>query len=225
MSFRLVRQACRELYRKAYRCTPGGLGALHEGSEHFIIDILDGANLVCIHAGRVTIQAKDIQFVQRLIDVKKNYKTDEPMTGVGGLLKRQRIARQVATALQQQRHGTHGGQGETSGSLGQNDSDSDDDDDRRGRQSGNQANFKGGSSRKRRNEDNSDDENRGSKQAKNKGGSGSKRTSTDEDESDDDDRRKRKEKEKEDEEKESKRQKAERKVRKEAENKAAEEEL
>ena len=95
------------------------------------------------------------------------------MTGVGGLLEQQHIARQVATALQQQRRGTHGGQGETSRSLGQNDSDSDDDDDdRRGGQSGNQANFRGGSSRKRRNEDNSDDENRGSKQAKNKGGSG-----------------------------------------------------
>ena len=216
MSFRLVRQTCRELYGKAYCWTPGALGALHEGSEHFIIDILDGANLVCIHAGRVTIQAKDIQLVQCLIDVKKNYKTDELMTGVGGLLERQHIARQVATALQQQRCGTHGGQGETRGSLGQNDSDSDDDDDRRGGQSGNQANYRGGSSRKRRNEDNSDDENRGSKQAKNKGGSGSKRKSTDEDESDNDDRRKRKEKEKrkEEEEKESKRQKAERKVRK-----------
>ena len=113
---------------------------------------------MCIHAGRVTIQAKDIQLVQRLIDVKKNYKTDEPMTGVGGLLKRERIDRKVATGLQQRR-GTHGRDGETSQSLGENDSDSDDDDDRRGGQSGNKANFRGGSSRKRRNEDNTDDEN------------------------------------------------------------------
>ena len=36
------------------------------------------------------------------------------MTGVGGLLEWQCIARQVATALQQQCRGTHGGQGETS---------------------------------------------------------------------------------------------------------------
>ena len=65
---------------------------MHEGSEHFMIDILDRANLLAIHAGRVTILPKDVQMILHLLDVSENYKTDKPMTGLGGRLERDRFA-------------------------------------------------------------------------------------------------------------------------------------
>lgn len=88
---------------KAYRWTPGALGAIHEGSEKFMIDILDWGNLVAINAGRVTIAPKDVQLVMRIREVTHNYKTDEVQTGPGGALQRQSRALRTAYDLQRQR--------------------------------------------------------------------------------------------------------------------------
>ena len=43
---------------------------------------MENSNYAAIHAGRVTIQAKDIQLVMRILDVKDGYKTDSPVTGL-----------------------------------------------------------------------------------------------------------------------------------------------
>ena len=43
---------------------------------------MENSNYAAIHAGRVTIQAKDIQLVMHILDVKDRYKTDSPVTGL-----------------------------------------------------------------------------------------------------------------------------------------------
>ena len=43
---------------------------------------MENSNYAAIHTGRVTVQAKDIQLVMRILDVKDGYKTDSPVTGL-----------------------------------------------------------------------------------------------------------------------------------------------
>ena len=43
---------------------------------------MENSNYAAIHTGRVTIQAKDIQHVMRILDVKVGYKTDSPVIGL-----------------------------------------------------------------------------------------------------------------------------------------------
>ena len=43
---------------------------------------MENSNYAAIHIGRVTIQAKDIQLIMRILDVKDGYKTDSPVTGL-----------------------------------------------------------------------------------------------------------------------------------------------
>ena len=64
---RLVREVCRELNREL-RFQSTALLALQEGAESFLVNMFEGVNLCAIHAGRVTIQPKDIQLWNRMID-------------------------------------------------------------------------------------------------------------------------------------------------------------
>ena len=64
-----------------YKWTVGALKAIHEGSEAFLITILEYGNLAAIHGGRVTIMPKDIQLVMKIKEVMAVYKSDEPLTG------------------------------------------------------------------------------------------------------------------------------------------------
>ena len=40
--------------------------ALHEGAESYMISLLEDANLLAIHARRVTVQPRDIQLARRI---------------------------------------------------------------------------------------------------------------------------------------------------------------
>ena len=65
-----------------YRWSAGALGAIHEAAEHFLITLLENANLCAIHAKRVTVSVSDVQLVIKMLDLKKNFKTDESVTKV-----------------------------------------------------------------------------------------------------------------------------------------------
>ena len=48
------------------RWTLGAVDALHEGAEDYLITLLEDANLLAIHARRITVQPRDIQLAQRI---------------------------------------------------------------------------------------------------------------------------------------------------------------
>ena len=70
------------LMKQTYRWTAGALEVLHEAAEHFLITLLENANMCAIHAKRVTVSQKDIEFVIKLLDLKKNFKTNDSVTQV-----------------------------------------------------------------------------------------------------------------------------------------------
>ena len=65
-----------------YRWSVGALGAIHEAAEHYLITLLENANLCAIHAKHVTVSVNDVQLVIKMLDMKKNFKTDESVTKV-----------------------------------------------------------------------------------------------------------------------------------------------
>ena len=77
--FRIIREVTQELTGKKYRWTVGALSAAHQGSEAYIITILEKGNLAAIHTGHVTLMPKDIQLAMRLADVTQNFKTTKPV--------------------------------------------------------------------------------------------------------------------------------------------------
>ena len=48
------------------RWTKGALEALHESSEDYMVGLMEDANLLAIHARRVTLQPRDIQLARRI---------------------------------------------------------------------------------------------------------------------------------------------------------------
>ena len=68
------------LTKQNYRWTAGALQALQEAAEHFVINLLENANMCAIHAKRVTVSKKDIELVIKLLDLKKNFKTNDSVT-------------------------------------------------------------------------------------------------------------------------------------------------
>ena len=78
--FRVICDVTRELCGD-YKWTIGTLKAIHEGSEAFLITILEYGNLAAIHSGRVKIMPKDIQLMMKIKEVMAAYKSDEPLTG------------------------------------------------------------------------------------------------------------------------------------------------
>ena len=48
------------------RWTQGAIEAMHEGAESYMISLLEDANLLAIHARRITVQPWDIQLVRRI---------------------------------------------------------------------------------------------------------------------------------------------------------------
>ena len=71
-----------KIARKSFKWTEEALDALHEGSEAHVIAILEKANLVVIHAGRVTLMPKDIDLAMKLSNATENYKTTTSVTVV-----------------------------------------------------------------------------------------------------------------------------------------------
>ena len=52
------------------------LEALHEASEAYLVDLLEDANLLAIHARCITLQPRDIQLAQRIRGENTWYQTD-----------------------------------------------------------------------------------------------------------------------------------------------------
>ena len=48
------------------RWTKGALEALHEAAENYMVGLMEDANLLAIHARRVTLQPRDIQLARRI---------------------------------------------------------------------------------------------------------------------------------------------------------------
>ena len=48
------------------RWTGGAIEAIHEGVESYMISLLEDANLLAIHARRITVQPRDIQLARRI---------------------------------------------------------------------------------------------------------------------------------------------------------------
>ena len=84
--FRVIRDISRELGGEHLKWRTGALEAIHCGAESFLVKLMENSNYAAIHAGRVTLQAKDIQLVMHILDVKDMFKTDTPVTGLKKLI-------------------------------------------------------------------------------------------------------------------------------------------
>ena len=56
------------------RWAKGGIDALHEAVENYLVGLLTDANILAIHARRITVQPRDIQLARRIrIDMDWEY--------------------------------------------------------------------------------------------------------------------------------------------------------
>ena len=58
---RVITQKC------PMRWTKGGIEALHEAAENYLVGLLTDANILVIHARRVMVQPRDIQLARRIM--------------------------------------------------------------------------------------------------------------------------------------------------------------
>jgi histone H3 len=63
---RLVRELAQEHYHGALRFQSAAILALQESAESYLTSLFEDANLLCIHAKRVTIQRKDMMLARRI---------------------------------------------------------------------------------------------------------------------------------------------------------------
>ena len=80
--FRVIHDISRQIGGEHIKWQREALEAIHCGAESFLVKLMENSNYAAIHAGRVTIQAKDIQLIMHIFDVKDGYKTDSPVTGL-----------------------------------------------------------------------------------------------------------------------------------------------
>ena len=55
-----------EYVRCPLRWTRGAIDAIHEAAEIYLVNLLEDANLLAIHARRFTVQPRDIQLARRI---------------------------------------------------------------------------------------------------------------------------------------------------------------
>ena len=48
------------------RSAKGGIEALHEAAENYLVGLLTDANILAIHVRRITVQPRDIQLARRI---------------------------------------------------------------------------------------------------------------------------------------------------------------
>ena len=63
---RLIRELSRELVEM--RFTREAIQAFWSEAEAYLLEIFEKANIACMHAGRCTLQLKDIRVVWRILD-------------------------------------------------------------------------------------------------------------------------------------------------------------
>ena len=54
------------IQRFPMRWTKGAIEALHEAAENYLVGLLTDANILAIHARRITVQPRDIQLARRI---------------------------------------------------------------------------------------------------------------------------------------------------------------
>ena len=69
------------LTKQNYRWTAGALEALHEAAEHFLITLLENANMCAIHAKCVSVSQKDIELVIKIAGPKKELQDERFCNG------------------------------------------------------------------------------------------------------------------------------------------------
>ncbi len=63
---RLVRDITEKAFRTGYKWQASAMAALHTATEDYLTQLFDDANIVALHAKRVTVQPKDLQLVRRI---------------------------------------------------------------------------------------------------------------------------------------------------------------
>lgn len=62
---RLVREITHDV-RRCFRFQSAALAALQEAAEAYLVALLEDTNLCAVHAGRVTVQVRDMQLARKL---------------------------------------------------------------------------------------------------------------------------------------------------------------
>ena len=63
---RLVREIASEMVTKDLRFQSSAIAAIQQAAEAYLIGLFEDSNLCCLHAGRVTVMAKDMALARRI---------------------------------------------------------------------------------------------------------------------------------------------------------------
>uniref|UniRef100_A0A6C0BF27 Core Histone H2A/H2B/H3 domain-containing protein n=1 Tax=viral metagenome TaxID=1070528 RepID=A0A6C0BF27_9ZZZZ len=67
---RLVKEIVQDVRTDAVRWSSDAMGLLQQSIEAEIVNFIENANLCAIHAGRQTLQPKDLQLVMKILNIK-----------------------------------------------------------------------------------------------------------------------------------------------------------
>ncbi|XP_066305054.1 histone H3-like centromeric protein A [Branchiostoma lanceolatum] len=70
---RVVREVCQEVGGVDFRWQAYAIMALQEAAEAFLVGLMEDANLIALHAKRVTIMPKDVQLARRIRGPEKGF--------------------------------------------------------------------------------------------------------------------------------------------------------
>ena len=85
---RLVREVATEVSSKNFRFQSAAIKALQEGSEVYLIGLLEDSQLCTIHTKRVTLMPKDMKLARRLC---QDVITDNAMESIAQVMAQRRI--------------------------------------------------------------------------------------------------------------------------------------
>ncbi|XP_035691129.1 putative histone H3.3-like type 3 [Branchiostoma floridae] len=70
---RVVREVCRDVGGMDFRWQAFAIMALQEAAESFLVGLMEDANLVALHAKRVTLMPRDVQLARRIRGPEKGF--------------------------------------------------------------------------------------------------------------------------------------------------------
>ncbi|CAH1233145.1 HIST2H3A [Branchiostoma lanceolatum] len=70
---RVVREVCQDVGGVDFRWQAYAIMALQEAAEAFLVGLMEDANLIALHAKRVTIMPKDVQLARRIRGPEKGF--------------------------------------------------------------------------------------------------------------------------------------------------------
>ena len=62
----VLQEECAQRKKPMMRMQANALKALHEASESYLVGLMEDANLLALHAKRVTLQPRDIHLARRI---------------------------------------------------------------------------------------------------------------------------------------------------------------